>query len=375
MPNQIHGNDIEHDQHFSDYDGKYTKARLHRSKLNYLWTIIQAPFQLLTFILAVATTVGVLWIIFSSSHRDLQRSLNLVHKYLADDDEFSVFSLQLSIANACIYFHVFPEYFRKRFGGSLRNVLSFETFVKNKNDVVNSQRFENLFDQLSTFKYDCNTCYMVYNDHPSAFVFRNQISGTCFMSAALVMQSVLVALHTNHPKLMINLPAYLLQPKAKPMLRKYIMESGGDSFYFLKTILADRVALSVPLTTANELQQTLLDSKILLVPGFAVYSEFYSSYLRYHLGEPTGYFTGRHSLLLIGFKSVMGHTYFLLQNSWASKPFVEVDFAYLKSCATEVVRVINPQPYIPVGFNVTSGWSYFEMTKGMGDDFDDGDEK
>ena len=67
-------------------------------------------------------------------------------------------------------------------------------------------------------------------------------------------------------------------------------------------------------------------------------------------------------------------TYFLLQNWWSYKQFIEVDDIYLEnSVGTEVYFIKNPQTEIPTTFKANKG-CYFEAADGADSGETEGEE-
>lgn len=64
-------------------------------------------------------------------------------------------------------------------------------------------------------------------------------------------------------------------------------------------------------------------------------------------------------MVLIGFRKDADRNYFLLQNWWKNKQFIEVDSEYLHSCEAIVHFVTTAQDKIPEDFNANDG-HFFE---------------
>ena len=72
-----------------------------------------------------------------------------------------------------------------------------------------------------------------------------------------------------------------------------------------------------------------------------------------------------HAMVLVGARKEGGKHYFLLQNWWKQKQFVEVDVDCLKSRGATVYFVETPQTKIPKSFPQTHGiFAENEMDKG-----------
>eukprot|EP00039_Didymoeca_costata_P025900 m.14497 g.14497 ORF g.14497 m.14497 type:complete len:110 (-) comp5110_c0_seq2:152-481(-) len=75
--------------------------------------------------------------------------------------------------------------------------------------------------------------------------------------------------------------------------------------------------------------------------------------------KPSGEVQGIHAMVLIGARKSEGKHYFLLQNWWKTKQFVEVDEEYLEYSQATVYFIKTPQTAIPSKLPVNSG-HFFE---------------
>lgn len=65
-------------------------------------------------------------------------------------------------------------------------------------------------------------------------------------------------------------------------------------------------------------------------------------------------------MALVGCRTQHDQFFFLLQNWWKSKQFIEVDAVYLKACSAFVTFVTTRQTDIPASF-VTGFGKYWEL--------------
>jgi len=142
---------------------------------------------------------------------------------------------------------------------------------------------------------------------------------------------------------------------------QYAIQDGGEVRSFYSSIFLDKRGLRVPITTwaprfaptivrglAREIIDMLDNQHAILIADLIVYEDFNSSQ-KTHYGQPAGNFTGgMHAMVMIGYSYNAKDDKFvvLVQNSWAKKPFVEMDLEYLLSCEpnllyTEDVSVLN----------------------------------
>jgi hypothetical protein len=134
-------------------------------------------------------------------------------------------------------------------------------------------------------------------------------------------------------------------------------DDGGSSVDMLKRIL-ERGSM---ITAVGPTPQLLCDYIKGYGPGlvscFEVYDDFNRGDIHSHVGAPVGEFKGLHAMVMIGYRVAVdtGKTFFLLQNWWKTKQFVEVDEEYLKRCGAVMYFVETPQTKIPSEFPINMG--------------------
>lgn len=69
-------------------------------------------------------------------------------------------------------------------------------------------------------------------------------------------------------------------------------------------------------------------------------------------------------VLLSVFTDVEGMRHFLIQNTWRTKQFFEVDETYLKCCDATISFVETPQTGIRPGFAFSAGFRWVEADSG-----------
>jgi len=98
-----------------------------------------------------------------------------------------------------------------------------------------------------------------------------------------------------------------------------------------------------------------------LVGSRCIKSFFEDPNRRHYHGVPnTDGYKGLHAMALVGHRQKNGLQYFLLQNWWKTKQFIEVDTDYLERSGATVYFVKTPQTQIPNTFPTHSG-RYFEL--------------
>jgi hypothetical protein len=194
--------------------------------------------------------------------------------------------------------------------------------------------------------------FVFHRDKKVSLVQRCQLSGLCYIHAPEVVQHYLVAM--NDPKVgMIDMARMIRQTFPPVQLRRHIFDdAGGASRDMLEHILAPGSVIFASCSTfyANDLKQYGPG----LVTGFKVHPDFYATDAKKvkhsHSGTPTGSVVGCHAMALIGARTDKKQQWFLLQNWWKRKQFVEVSETYLKACNALVYFVKTPQMKIPTKF-------------------------
>jgi len=203
------------------------------------------------------------------------------------------------------------------------------------------------------------TSFVFHRDHESTknkqHVLKERIipSGLCYMHASTILQHYLVSMHpqVEHAPT-LDIPSYLRKHMSSRSLYKHIWDDEGDSSLdFLLSILHENVSHRDVITyhpqylikSQADICSNLMQHGPALVSNFKVYDSFTSAN-KQHLGIPQGDYLGNHSMVLIGSRTDVNGCYrFLLQNWWANKPYVEVDFMYLVNCSAEIHFITVPQ--------------------------------
>lgn len=202
---------------------------------------------------------------------------------------------------------------------------------------------------------DSMRSYVIFRDREElrgAYVERAQISGCCYMHAPIVLQHYLISM-TNYPVDMIgmvDMHCYLRQHVSSKQLEAHILyEKGGNSSEFLASLLPNCIMNNFLCSAADRNPKLWVENLITygpaLVSRFSVTDTFRKNEVSFH--SFTGNVIGRHAMVLVGYRIDESKYYFLLQNWWKSKPFVEVTSEYLASCNVELHFVTNPPNSIP----------------------------
>ncbi|KAJ9464891.1 hypothetical protein DIPPA_26418 [Diplonema papillatum] len=212
-------------------------------------------------------------------------------------------------------------------------------------------------------------------------ISRVQHSGLCYMHAGAVMQHVVVALNsggTHHE--MLNVAKYIVQFYDNRAVRNHIVDNvGGNSIGFMRDImgLEGKDVLTTGLGKDEEevefmsgkLRERLRKYGIGLVSTFAVEPAFQQADGTSYDGALTEKSLGQHAMAVVGHRKEGNKHYFLLQNWWIEKQFVEVSQDYLASSGASVSFVTKAVSEIPINYPTVSG-AYSLETEDLGDHFE-----
>ena len=196
-------------------------------------------------------------------------------------------------------------------------------------------------------------------------ISRIQHSGLSYTHAGAVLQHVVVALNTGDTEHgMLNVAKYVVQfCDDFSVCRRVTDNIGGSSFDFM----CDIMGLKMGDVTSLGLGSSVLDVAdhirqygIGLVSSFRVEPAFLQDGTSYH-GNLTASDVGLHAMAVVGHREEGGTHYFLLQNWWAGKQFVEVSEEYLSSSRVSVSFVTAPVCQIPAKYPTVSGAHAMEM--------------
>jgi len=189
------------------------------------------------------------------------------------------------------------------------------------------------------------------------------------MHAPAVVQYYAVSKTLNAPcPKMIDLLNVVHEHFSPLELEAHIFQDqGGDSQVFLKRILEPN---SVTYTPAGWDQDSIRHAfeqyGVGLVSRFLVHDDFYDFLVHHHQGDPVGKVHGFHSMALVGFRQEQGVYYYLLQNWWKKKQFVEVRQDYLKASGAILFFIETPQHTIPQVFQTHNGKFFESLDKPEG---------
>jgi hypothetical protein len=192
-------------------------------------------------------------------------------------------------------------------------------------------------------------------DNPKTLVQRVQLSGLCYMHAPTVVLHYAIwntklksdpAAESDHG--MLDMAAEIALHFSRERLGAHIFHGAGNySADFLKGILhsGSEVLARYPREPVQELMECLREYGPAVVSNFGVHEDFLDKAVRHHHGLPdTTKFHGKHAMVLVGIRvNDSGKVFYLLQNWWKGKQFVEVSREYMVALRASFHFVVTPQ--------------------------------
>jgi hypothetical protein len=260
---------------------------------------------------------------------------------------------------------------------AMRALLRLVNIVEHSHD----QTQDKLPDNVQQFSFDNFPEYRQLVE-PELLVQHIQTSPLCFMHAPAVVQFYAVQRYyknKNAPKpaddhRMLDLSGCVHHHfSAHDLFRHIFTNEGGTSLAFLHTILLPEINRTIP---CDPVDAPMLFSQFgqFLVSGFCVRRQFRDSADKLHFYGPVPPETlldgpdtviGRHAMVGLAVRSdtKTGNIYFLLQNWWSQRQFIEIDLEYMLASRAVLHFVAHPQPHIPRCFETQTG-RFFETEMG-----------
>ena len=211
-----------------------------------------------------------------------------------------------------------------------------------------------------------NNCFLIFWHFPSlmsALILRVQLSGLCFLHAPIVALHYLLNMTAVHRET-LDITSFARKHIGDGGTGRYIFgDSGGNTTSILLQLLQPEVGVEkaqlrsrpynfglVP-DIGPELRRLLVKFGPGVVTSFRLETGLHAPQTSY-AGAHTTPLLGLHALILVGVRrdAVSGKHFMLLQNSWASLPFFEVDENYWYSSEAEVCFVATKQTKLRPGF-------------------------
>ena len=203
--------------------------------------------------------------------------------------------------------------------------------------------------------YDKNNIFFIKYD---CLVQLYQLSELCYLHAPTIVQTYSIVHSTKEVKNdVLDLPDYIKKHFSPVGLYRHIFnDKGGNSKMFLESILHKDSNLIT--SFIKEIPDNFGKYGPGLISTFKVYNDFMDEHRKFY-GTPEGDYNGYHSMVLVGWRKEGEKLFFLLQNWWASKQFVEIDDVYLQKSTAIITFIETPQESIPGTFHHLHG-KFFE---------------
>jgi hypothetical protein len=218
------------------------------------------------------------------------------------------------------------------------------------------QTYEQFLELVPAWKVTSDKVFVFHREKEIKLKQRSQKSGLSYIHAALVLQYYMVAQNREDAG-MIDMIRMIRTCWSGVKLDKYIFNDVGDlSHQILKTLLQPETAPLTPHGISQENESAFMTAMQTygpaLVSVFAVHDDFCGDQASYD-GMPSGALLGYHSMIIIGYRrDDRNNLWFLVQNWWHHKQFIEISQDYMLNCECVVYFVRTPQIDIPSVFPI-----------------------
>lgn len=226
-------------------------------------------------------------------------------------------------------------------------ISSNSTFQKNKNE---EEKIETWDDFTSKVKLWDNKeeSFVIWRDHrdykEDVLVQIHQPDGSSYINAPIVLQHYLISMDRGRFAGVKDI-FDIINGFSADQLTDYIFNESGNSVSLLKNILQKNTRIST-CSLADIDRDFLSKYGPTLVTGFQTDENFKngnkSSYVNISCDNSTS-IVDTTSMLICGCRVENNKTYYLLQNWWNQKQFIEVDYQYMESCNPFYYYVQTPQ--------------------------------
>jgi hypothetical protein len=246
------------------------------------------------------------------------------------------------------------------------------------NDHMTHITFDKMFDKFTSiyieWQNDAAILFWKNYNINDMKVIRRQMTGLCFMHAPVVLQYYMYCIYNkenSHLK-MIDVAKYIKTYWHGEKLCDYLeRDSGGRSIDFLKEITKKECVIEDRFIIPNKNNKfykskcenimNTLKIKPALVSEFKVDKKFKKEGVRFIGTVDDNEIVGLHAMVLIGARKHNDEYYFLLQNWWHNRYFIEVSGEYMHSAECTIYFLENNISEIPSEFPVVSSL-YAETT-------------
>lgn len=212
--------------------------------------------------------------------------------------------------------------------------------------------------------------HIIFLNRPHTIAQRFQRGGLCSMNAPVIVQYYREVLNFKLGKKeypMLDLLKFLREKLGPEELADYIFKCDGfDSHLFLKKIIGEES--HVQPSGVHDIIDNFKKYGPALLQKFEVREDFCNQAIHHHYGKShSDVIVGYHAMVLVGYRfdSESNKNFFLIQNWWKEKQFVEVDEDYLKAHVGGIYFLITPQSEIIENVPPTYDFGRFRNVEGI----------
>jgi len=257
------------------------------------------------------------------------------------------------------------SYYRKRYEATQKRIDSFlniENLIKSDSIPSNIQTFQDFLDEFPIWN-NSSTSFIFHRDHPNVKdldVLMQRVQkdrGFCFIHAPVMIQHYVVSMYTKTKAPIIDISKMISNFTKEQLENHFFKLEGSPSLYFLEDILNPSSSLSI--CFYKDIEMNLKQYGPVLVSYFMVDEDFYNDkHFHHYTRLPKS--VDLHSMVLIGIRNDSnGNIFYLIQNWWGQKQFIEVDDNYLMAGLPRLRYVETPQYSIPSKYE-TNSFKYVE---------------
>eukprot|EP01125_Pyxidicula_operculata_P006549 TRINITY_DN2261_c0_g1_i4.p1 TRINITY_DN2261_c0_g1~~TRINITY_DN2261_c0_g1_i4.p1 ORF type:complete len:329 (+),score=32.76 TRINITY_DN2261_c0_g1_i4:103-1089(+) len=197
------------------------------------------------------------------------------------------------------------------------------------------------------------TSNVFFLKYPKTLVQRHQYNDLCFMLAPAVVQHYRIISDGEHETPMVDIKKYIQNHFNAFQRERYLFEDAGIPSHF---ILVGFIEGILWLSTSDTHLDNFHRCGVGMVSQFEVYEDFTNINVHKHYGNHSGTFKGLHSMAFVGYrKDKDGNVFYLLQNWWKKKQFVEIDDEYLRLSGADIYFIETPQTCVPRNYSQQTG--------------------
>jgi hypothetical protein len=259
-----------------------------------------------------------------------------------------------------------------------------DTVYESVNEVTFQKEFESFCERCPQWSADDVALFWKTYEHiTDLLVIRCQRTGLCFMHAPVTLQHYLVCICKGKKSDtgIIDIASYINKYWKSDKLADYLFRNrGGDSYRFFLEINHHVPDLRMKLDRFHmpnvdqkfwESMMVELQSRPVLLSNFTVRDSFQSSVaVSFNTFNRDEKEVGQHAMLIVGGRKSEDEYYFLLQNWWSGRYFIEVSSTYLQETDSVLTFVRADIESIPEDLPTTRA-TYAETTADCSEKLDE----